>query len=278
MNVNGISRWSTPLLIGPAMALILLFFAWPFGMSLWSAFDVGHGGSLAHFIKAWRFYSRDLLFSGVIVVLSCALIAAIAIAIGGYLTLGESIWMRRMLAWLYRWPLFIPFIVAAQLMRTFLARNGLMNNGLVAAGLLDPLSARSYLDWSGIVITFVWKQMPFVTLLVSGAMAALERSQIEAARNLGSGRLRILFAIVLPQTSRTLTVGLVLSVVTMLSVLSVPIMINAQSPTMLTVDMAYRINSNGDYGVANALGVFSYLLAGAASWWYLRTQMKEKTA
>ena len=52
-------------------------------------------------------------------------------------------------------------------------------------------------------------------------------------------------------------VGLVLSFVTMMSVLSVPLMINAQSPTMITVDMAFRINAYGDYGVANALGLVS---------------------
>ena len=37
-----------------------------------------------------------------------------------------------MLAWLYRWPLFVPFIIAAQCMRTFLAKNGLMNNSLMS--------------------------------------------------------------------------------------------------------------------------------------------------
>ena len=61
----------------------------------------------------------------------------------------------------------------------------------------------------------------------------------------------------------TLLVGLVLSFVTMLSVLSVPMMIIGGSPTMITVDMAFRINAYGDYGVANALGFVSYLLAGA---------------
>ncbi len=40
---------------------------------------------------------------------------------------------------LYRLPLFIPFIVVAQMMRTFLAKNGLMNNALVAADLVTPL-------------------------------------------------------------------------------------------------------------------------------------------
>jgi hypothetical protein len=39
---------------------------------------------------------------------------------------------------------------------------------------------------------------------------------------------------------------------------------------MITVDMAFRINSYSDYGVANALGLISYAMTGAAAWVYLR--------
>ena len=101
-----------------------------------------------------------------------------------------------------------------------------MNHVLIGIGLIDPLPAQSFLDWRGIVIAFVWKQTPFVALMLAGAMASLDRSTIEAARNLGADRLRMLIEIVLPQVRRTLLVGLMLSFVTMLSVLSVPIMIN----------------------------------------------------
>jgi hypothetical protein len=62
----------------------------------------------------------------------------------------------------------------------------------------------------------------------------------------------------------------------MLSVLSVPLMINAQSPTMITANMAFRINAYGDYGVANALGFISYLMTGAVSWIYLRYGIEER--
>ncbi|MBM9995414.1 ABC transporter permease subunit, partial [Pseudomonas aeruginosa] len=101
-------------------------------------------------------------------------------------------------------------------------------------------------------------------------MAALESSQILAARNLGASRPRILFDIMLPQVLPTIGVALVLSTVTMMSVLSVPLMIGVGAPTMLTVDMAFRVNSYGDYAVANALGVVSLAICGALSWFYLR--------
>jgi ABC-type spermidine/putrescine transport system permease subunit I len=159
-------------------------------------------------------------------------------------------------------------------MRTFLAKNGLMNNALDTLGLIDVANAVGFLDWRGIIVTFVWKQTPFVALLVSGAMASLDRSTIEAARNLGASRLRILVEIVVPQVMATLVTGLILSFVTMMSVLSVPIMVSGGSPTMITVDMAFRINAYGDYGVANALGFVSYALTASTAWVYLRRSVR----
>ena len=259
------------LLIAPALAVIAVFFIVPLGLSVHGAFtDKAGGFTLAHFEKSFELYTNDMVFTVAIVALSCALIAAVAIAIAGYLTLGEHPRTKAALRWLYRWPLFIPFVVAGQVMRTFLAKNGMLNHVLVGGGLIEPIAAQSMLDWRGIVIAFVWKQAPFVTLLLAGAMASLDATHVEAARNLGAPRWRVLFGIVLPQVRGTLLVGLVLSFVTMLSVLSVPLMINPNSPTMMTVDVAYRISTHGDYAVANALCLVSLLFASLGAWIYLR--------
>ncbi len=263
------------LLVAPAMAIVLLLFIVPLFGAITGAFYVSGEWGTGNFTKAFELYSSDILFTFVIVTLSSLLIALFSVAIGGYLTLGSNPRAITILRWLYRWPLFIPFIVVGQILRTFLAKNGLMNSLLIETGLLTPLQAMSFLDWRGIVIAFVWKQTPFVTLLLAGAMASIDRSTIESARNLGAGRLRILIEIVLPQVRQTLLVGLILSFVTMMSVLSVPLMINAQSPTMITANMAFRINAYGDYGVANALGTISLLMTSLVAWIYLRQTMKE---
>ena len=266
-------------LIAPALVVVVLFFVAPLAMSAVVAFRGKNGGfTLEHFAKAFEFYSTDLLFTLAIVVVSTILIGLVAIAIAGYLTLGGNPRAVAVLRWLYRWPLFIPFVVAGQVMRTFLAKNGMLNHVLIGSGLIDPLSAQSMLDWRGIVIAFVWKQAPFVTLLLAGAMASLETQHIEAARNLGAKRLRVLIDIVLPQVRGTLLVGLVLSFVTMLSVLSVPLMINPNSPTMVTVDIAYRINTHGDYAVANALCILSLALSAIGAAFYLRHASRMSTA
>jgi ABC-type spermidine/putrescine transport system permease subunit I len=269
-------RWTGVALAAPALAVVGAFFIAPLAMSAIVAFRGKDGGfTLEHFSKAFDLYTTDLLFTLAIVLLSTVLIGLLSIAIAGYLTLGENPRAVAMLRWLYRWPLFIPFVVAGQVMRTFLAKNGMLNHVLIGSGLIEPLSAQSMLDWRGIVVAFVWKQAPFVTLLLAGAMASLESQHIEAARNLGARRLRVLLDIVLPQVRGTLLVGLVLSFVTMLSVLSVPLMINPNSPTMVTVDVAYRINTFADYPVANALCLLSLLLAAGGAWFYLRHASKK---
>jgi len=273
------ARWRAYALVAPALAVIALFFVFPLILSAVLAFRNAAGGlTWEHFAKAWDLYQKDLVFTIGIVLLSTVLIGVVAVAIAGYLTLGENKRAVAILRWLYRWPLFIPFIVTAQVMRTFLAKNGMLNHVLIGAGMIEPLQAQSMLDWRGIVVAFVWKQAPFVTLLLAGAMAAIDRQHIEAARNLGASRLRVLFEIILPQARRTLLVGLVLSFVTMLSVLSVPMMINPNSPTMLTVDIAYRINSHGDYAVANALCLMSLVLASFGAWFYLREAARKAAA
>ncbi|MDI2727261.1 sugar ABC transporter permease [Klebsiella pneumoniae] len=222
------------LLVAPAALMIAILFLYPLGFSLVSAFTApGQPFTLDHFRKVYALYASDVLFSLLIVLISVALLALLAITLSAVIALSPCRPVVRLLGFLYRLPLFIPFIVVAQMMRTFLAKNGLMNN-------------------------------------------ALESSQILAARNLGASRPRILFDIMLPQVLPTIGVALVLSTVTMMSVLSVPLMIGVGTPTMLTVDMAFRINSYGDYAVANALGVVSLAICSALSWFYLRHSLQQK--
>lgn len=267
------------LLIAPGLALVAALFLYPLSFSLISAFTGPDGGfSLQSFGKAWELYSGDIFFTVVIVLASCFFTGLAAIVIAGTLTLGENRYIVGTLKALYRWPLFIPFIVAAQCMRTFLAKNGLMNNTFVSLGLMEPLQAVSFLDWRGIIATFVWKQTPFVALLLAGALAAIDRATLEAGRNLGASRIRVLIELALPQVMPTLLVALVLSFVTMLSVLSVPMMVAGSQPTMLTVDMAFRINAYGDYSTANALGVITYLISAGAAIIYLKRGMAKEGA
>ena len=126
------------LLVAPALTMVLGLFVYPLALSLVSAFTARDGQpSLDNFVKAFELYGADIVFTLVIISVSTVLIGVLAAAIGGYLTLGAHPAAVAVLRALYRWPLFVPFIVAAQCMRTFLAKNGIMNNALETLGLVD---------------------------------------------------------------------------------------------------------------------------------------------
>ena len=85
------SRILNVLLVAPALALLVVLFVYPLVYSLVSAFvDQDGVAGLANFIKAVDFYSTDIVFTVVIVLTSTVLIGIVALAIGGYLTLGEN--------------------------------------------------------------------------------------------------------------------------------------------------------------------------------------------
>ncbi|MGK2888331.1 MAG: hypothetical protein ACSLEN_01990 [Candidatus Malihini olakiniferum] len=102
--------------------------------------------------------------------------------------------------------------------------------------------------------------MTAITLTLRGDEQGAALVPMNSTLQPGAGRLHILFEIVVPQVWHTLLTGLILSFVIIMSVLSVLIMINTQSPTLLSANIAFRINAYGDYNVANALGTLSLLM------------------
>src|SRR5262245_66459095 len=101
------------LLVAPALLMVAALFVYPFALSVTSAFTAADGfPSAANLANAVELYSGDILFTLLIVVTSSILTALAAIAIAGTLTLSDTRWLIAGLAALYRWPLFIPFIVA----------------------------------------------------------------------------------------------------------------------------------------------------------------------
>ena len=128
------------------------------------------------------------------------------------------------LRWLYRWPLFIPFIVAAQCMRTFLAKNGMLNHVLRrrrphrAAAADEPARLarhrhRLRLEAGAVRDAAARRRDGVARPRTSRPRAISARRACACCRHRAAAG------------ARTLLVGLVLSFVTMLSVLSVPLMI-----------------------------------------------------
>jgi ABC-type spermidine/putrescine transport system permease subunit I len=269
--------WTFPLvLLLPATALMLVLYAWPFVSSVYRSFLDSEGGlTLANYDKAYELYFRDVIFSLEVAVLSTVMAAFFSVSLSTYVRLANNR-ISKIAAFLYRLPIFIPFVVVGQMMRTFLAPHGLLNVFLAQLGIIDLDSPLQFFNLQGLTLSFVWKQAPFMTLIILGGFQLIDDAYIDAARSVGANIVQVIIKILVPMSRASIAVAVILAFTSTISTFTLPFMlIGGKVPTTVTVDIAHRVTYFGDYGVANSLGVMSYLLVLITAIYYLRYSVRK---
>jgi len=261
------------LLALPSLAVVVWLFVLPFFRSAITSFQDQSGQwTLQNYATAYRLYFGDLLYTVFVATVSLTAVLLIAILVSGFV----RIYGGGAVQFLFKIPLFVPFVVVGHAMRVFLAPHGLLNSGLAQVGLVNLDNPPSIaFSWVGIAVSLTWKNMALAILLILGAFESVGNTFLEAARNFGAGWFRQVKDVLLPMCLPSIAVAAVLIFTSMLASFSIPMMIGSgKGAQMLMIDVYYRIVYQNDYGVANALGVVSYILAMGAAIYYLRTVTK----
>jgi len=265
-------------LLFPAVLFMLLMYGYPFITSISRSF-IGKQGtlSLENYVKTWDLYLKDILFTFAVTLFSTSMTAVLAILLAVYLRFRTSV-VSRILAGLYKMPIFIPFVVVAQMMRSFLAPHGILNLALARLGLIDIEQPLELFNFYGLTFGFIWKLVPFSVLIIFGGFQMIDNSYIEAARSAGARLFRVITRVLIPMSKSSIMVALVLVYSQIVGTFTLPFMlIGGKIPTTITVDIAHRVNYFRDFGVANTLGVFSYFLVLFTAIYYLRSSAKKMT-
>jgi ABC-type Fe3+ transport system permease subunit len=266
-------RFASLVLAAPPLAIVVWLFFVPFLSSAHLSFQREGAWSLRNYYLVWRLYKLDVLYTLGISLASLVVVVGLAVFLCGYLRIVG----HRPVEFLFKIPLFVPFVVVGHGMRVLLAPRGTLNSALAQVGLVslaDPPSIA--FTWAGIVVSLAWKNLALAVLLVLGAYRSVDEAFLEAARNVGASTFRQITDILLPMAAPSLVVASAFMFTSMLASFSIPLMIGpGESPQMLMVDVYYRINYQDDLGTANALGVVSYLMAMGVAGYYLRTITKE---
>lgn len=110
-----------------------------------------------------------------------------------------------------RAPMFIPGLVAAFLFINIIAYHGVINELLLALGVIDqPLRMQNDDFGWGVVILQIWKNLPFALILVGGSVNAIRTDVLDAASNLGASRWRCFRDVIFPLTLPAVQVSLIL--------------------------------------------------------------------
>lgn len=271
MRLQTKERFTGFLLVLPAFLVLIFLYIYPLVRAIWTSFLKDNHLTWANYGKVFEIYSRDVLYSVVMTTGVVLVVLVLSILLASYLRFKE--W--RFLDVMYRLPLFIPFLIVGHAMRIFLAPHGTLNSLLTRILRIEELPGFSR-SWIGLLWTFVWVMTPYAALIVLGAFRALDSSYIEAARNLGASKAKIVFTVIMPMCKPSIMVAAILTFVRTISSLTIPVMIGPNTPNMITVDMMFRINFFNDWGVANALGVVSYLIVVILAVYYLRFMATER--
>lgn len=264
-------------LLFPALTFMILIYGYPFVSSIVTSF-IGQTGSFSfeNYTKTIDLYLKDILFTFAVTIFNTLLTILLAISFSVYLRLSNSV-ISRFLGKIYKLGIFIPFVVVSQMMRSFLAPHGILNMLLAQVRIINLDKPLQLFNFYGLSFGFIWKLVPFAVLIIFGGFQMIDNSYVEAARSTGAGLFRVVAKILIPMNKASIMVAFVLVYAQIVSTFTLPYMlIGGKIPTTITVDIAHRVNYFRDFGVANSLGVISYMLVLFTAFYYLRTSMQKQ--
>ena len=182
----------------------------------------------------------------------------------------------RLSAVVFQLPITIPHLVAAVGIALVVAQTGLgarLAAGLGLIGEPRDFPALLYDKYSvGIILTYVWKEVPFIALVVLASLRGVASDLEDVARTLGAGAWQRFWYVVFPVISPSVVAASLLVFAFTFGAFEVPYLLGKSYPTMLPV-MAYNEYRGIDLSArpaAMAINVLIALITGAAAALYLR--------
>ncbi|WP_424179875.1 ABC transporter permease [Yoonia sp. TsM2_T14_4] len=194
------------LLISPPFFYALLLMAFPLGaiilFSFWTQdfMDVDTTFTLNNYRQIIEqpiygaLLQRSLFVSAVVTVVTVLLAFPIAYFVSFHVRPDrKSLWL-----FLITIPFWTSYLIRVFLWKVILGYNGVINTGLLNIGLIDePLTFILY-NINAVIITLAHAFAPFAILPIFVALEKIDRSLLEASRDLGENKVMTFFRVTLP--------------------------------------------------------------------------------
>ncbi len=139
-------------------------------------------------------------------------------------------------------PIIVPHVVVALFVINIFSQNGILARICAALGLIVEQQQFPMLIYDangiGVILAYVWKEIPFIIYFVIALMASINGSLGEAAVNLGASRIQSFMKITLPLCMNTILSGFLIVFVFALGAYELPFLLGATKPKALPI-LAY---------------------------------------
>jgi len=232
------------LLLAPALLVVGVFFVGGVAQAVAQSFGyqpylTGARLSPAAYTTLWSdpAVRASLLLTARVAVLSTFAAAVLAVAAALLIRrLGRS---RGWVTGLFQANLAAPHLVGALCMMLLLSQSGLLSRlshalGWTAGPAEFPALTGDWFGWS-IIAEYVWKETPFLTVIVLAALTRGVSDLEDAARSLGAGRWQRLTHVTMPILTPSLAAGSVLVLAFAAGSYEVPYLLGRPYPATLPV-------------------------------------------
>jgi len=225
------------LLVAVPVLLVIWLIIWPIIsaiiQTMWMKTPDG-GGTFS--LETYRFFFSDgyslsnlsitLWTTGV-----CALLLlVVCLPIALYLRFSDSK-IAAYVQGLAIFPMFVPSIILSFAFIRVLGPNGTVDLLGNAMGL--PKIRSPYLTPWGPVIGLVWDNIPLTVLILLSGLGNVSNQAIEAARDVGAGRVALLWHIILPRISNSILVAISFAVLGIFSAFTLPYVLGPAALEMM---------------------------------------------
>lgn len=118
-------------------------------------------------------------------------------------------------------PFWTSSLIRTYAMMIILRVNGLLNNSLLALGLINEPLELLY-NWLAVSIGLIYSLLPFMILPLYAAFEKLDHDYIRAAQDLGAGKVSIILKIIIPLTKSGIAAGCILVFLSTLGMFFIP--------------------------------------------------------
>lgn len=223
-------------------------------------------------VRNYRLILSTALYSTILLkTLGVSLVVACVIVVVGYamaytIVFQLGVWGPRVLV-LVMASLLSSYIVRLYALTTILGTNGLINQALIAAGLIrEPLGFLLY-GYFAIIITLVYVYLPIAVLPMFASLQGIDRRLVEASRDLGEAPLRTFVRVTLPLSMRGIRIAFAFSFILASADYVAPQMVGGLNGQMIGAVIADQFGGASNYPLGAALAVsmvvgFAVVLGG----------------
>lgn len=254
------------LLVVPLLLALTALLAWPLGVLALRSLNApdGSGFSLDSYSmvlrepRYWQALGNTALLAVASTVSALLLCTPAAI----YLE-RERGTLSRLLAVLLTIPLSLPGIVIGFFVILFFGRTGVAT-GLAETIVGSRVAPIAYSFW-GMLLGYIYFQIPRVVLVLRGAVAAIEPDTLDAARTLGAPPWRVYTAVILPALRLALLGAASLSIATAFGAFGTAATLS-RGYRVIPLEIAAAFTERFLPELAATLSVLMALITGALLW------------